>query len=401
MEKIKILMLSVDPMVSTGYGQISKRLIETFKQLPMIDLKMIAYYGAKFKTEYQGIEVLPSWGGYVGDASVIAQCKTWKPHLLLTTFDLFVCPVELFDAVKKEGVKIASLLMVDSSPFLYPNFKPLQYVDYPIVVTEQAINELPTNIAERARYIPLSLDKEYHIIEKQVARQNFNNIMEAEIVNQDTQLTSVVSANFGDEHGRKNFYGIIKGWKLHLEQTNCTNKYLYLHTDVRGLAGKGTDIKVLMLTLKYTAQQASTVIFPNQMRYLDNGFYVEDMNNIYSASDVYLNPSQGEGFGMPITESIACGCFPLVTDFGASRELIEKTQFNPEEHLLYGEELYVGNNAVRCHIAPQTIADTLTVVYSGKIIQEELAAIRCKEEYSYEAQIPKWEKLIQDLTGIS
>jgi glycosyltransferase involved in cell wall biosynthesis len=42
---------------------------------------------------------------------------------------------------------------------------------------------------------------------------------------------------------------------------------------------------------------------------------------LYSAFDVLLNPSMGEGFGIPIVESQACGVPVIVSDHSAMTEL--------------------------------------------------------------------------------
>jgi glycosyltransferase involved in cell wall biosynthesis len=45
------------------------------------------------------------------------------------------------------------------------------------------------------------------------------------------------------------------------------------------------------------------------------------MAHMYSAMDVLLNPSYGEGFGVPIVEAQACGTPVIVTDWTAMSEL--------------------------------------------------------------------------------
>ena len=45
------------------------------------------------------------------------------------------------------------------------------------------------------------------------------------------------------------------------------------------------------------------------------------MARLYSSFDVLLNPSQGEGFGIPIIEAQACGVPAIVTDHSAMREV--------------------------------------------------------------------------------
>jgi len=48
----------------------------------------------------------------------------------------------------------------------------------------------------------------------------------------------------------------------------------------------------------------------------------KDMANIYKNSKVVVHPYRGEGFGMHVQESVACGAFPIITAFGPTEEFI-------------------------------------------------------------------------------
>lgn len=48
----------------------------------------------------------------------------------------------------------------------------------------------------------------------------------------------------------------------------------------------------------------------------------KDMANIYKNSRVVVHPYRGEGFGMHIQESVACGAFPIITSQGPTEEFI-------------------------------------------------------------------------------
>jgi glycosyltransferase involved in cell wall biosynthesis len=52
------------------------------------------------------------------------------------------------------------------------------------------------------------------------------------------------------------------------------------------------------------------------------GFGREQMAEMYSAFDVFLNPSMGEGFGVPIIEAQACGVPVIVSNHSAMPELL-------------------------------------------------------------------------------
>lgn len=51
----------------------------------------------------------------------------------------------------------------------------------------------------------------------------------------------------------------------------------------------------------------------------------EDMPYLYSAADVYLHPSEYEGFGLPVLESMACGTPVVARDVASIPEIIGDT----------------------------------------------------------------------------
>jgi glycosyltransferase involved in cell wall biosynthesis len=48
----------------------------------------------------------------------------------------------------------------------------------------------------------------------------------------------------------------------------------------------------------------------------------QEMANIYKNSKVVVHPYRGEGFGMHVQESVACGAFPIITSQGPTEEFI-------------------------------------------------------------------------------
>jgi len=51
----------------------------------------------------------------------------------------------------------------------------------------------------------------------------------------------------------------------------------------------------------------------------------EDMPKLYSAADVYLHPSEYEGFGLPVLEAIACGTPVVARNVASIPEIVGKT----------------------------------------------------------------------------
>src|SRR5262249_26189176 len=93
---------------------------------------------------------------------------------------------------------------------------------------------------------------------------------------------------------------------------------LYLHTDPGGAFQDGVDLPPLLHAFDLDDDD---VRFPDPYRYQFDPYSDEHLADVYSALDVLLNPSMGEGFGLPVLEAHACGVPAIVTDFTAMSEV--------------------------------------------------------------------------------
>jgi glycosyltransferase involved in cell wall biosynthesis len=92
---------------------------------------------------------------------------------------------------------------------------------------------------------------------------------------------------------------------------------LYLHTD---FSGSGGGINLLDLI-------QAVGIPKEQYKFIDPYLYRSSLDSqivaaTYTAMDVFLGVSMGEGFGIPTLEAQACGTRVIVSDFAASSELV-------------------------------------------------------------------------------
>jgi hypothetical protein len=94
------------------------------------------------------------------------------------------------------------------------------------------------------------------------------------------------------------------------------NAVLYLHTDMFGSFG-GWKLDHILTACGLTKDQ---VIFCDQVAYR-YGYSQEQLAAFYTAMDVYLAVSYGEGFGVGTIEAQACGTPVIVSDICASTEL--------------------------------------------------------------------------------
>jgi glycosyltransferase involved in cell wall biosynthesis len=98
---------------------------------------------------------------------------------------------------------------------------------------------------------------------------------------------------------------------------NKSDVVLYLHMDLFGAYG-GWPLNPLLESVGLDKNQ---VVFVDQIAYR-KGISQDALAGIYSAMDVYLGCSYGEGFGVGTIEAQACGTPVIVSDFAASTELV-------------------------------------------------------------------------------
>jgi glycosyltransferase involved in cell wall biosynthesis len=97
------------------------------------------------------------------------------------------------------------------------------------------------------------------------------------------------------------------------------NAYLYLHTAPTG--ERGCDIRALA---KYYDLRGR-LILAEQLPGM--GITDEDLVRVYQSLDVYLSTTQGEGWGLPALEAMACGVPCVLPDWSAFGDWAKGTAF--------------------------------------------------------------------------
>lgn len=187
-----------------------------------------------------------------------------------------------------------------------------------------------------ATYIPHALE--------QVFRPTESDIRERIGVPGDAFLVMVNAANNGLTPPRKAWVQMLAGFSLfvrgdaRLGIPPHPDAYLYLHTQL--VRPNGVDIPYWAQMLSLDPERLKAV---GQGPYRAGMFGQEDLAKLYTAADVLLATSMGEGFGIPVIESMACGTPAIVTDFSAQPELVGdtgwKVAYQPEPNYTMGSFL--------------------------------------------------------------
>ena len=111
--------------------------------------------------------------------------------------------------------------------------------------------------------------------------------------------------------------------------------HLYMHTNAESEVPQGFDLPTLTEQLGLTRNVHWPKLNPIIEPALD-----EDLNRIYNVGDVYLTNSVGEGFGLPVLESMSAGCPVIAPDNSSHTELVKGhgwlvKNVDPDEYVNY------------------------------------------------------------------
>lgn len=149
---------------------------------------------------------------------------------------------------------------------------------------------------------------------------------------------------------RKLFPDLFEAFSKYLKKTGSNNTYLYCHTSY---PDNGWNIPKLLqqneissrVLFTYVCQTCGNVGFhkfsdavrpcekcnklSSKMSSVGVGVDVQTLANIYNMFDVYVQPANSEGFGVPIVEAAACGVPVVATDYSAMESEVRKLKGYP------------------------------------------------------------------------
>jgi len=313
-----ILFASNSPGLGTGYGTQTAQVVRRLTQAGA-KVALASNYGHEGAlSSWEGLKVFPRGFDLHSNDIIPAHFHAWNGEngerddaLLMTLYDVWVFNGKQWDTVPS----IASWLPIDHLP-VPPAV--LAWCQRPNV-TPIAMSQFGCTMLERAEvehlYVPHAVEKVYRPTEafawdsERLTGRAFMEIPE------DAYVISVVSANKGKLPNRKAFPEMFLAAGEVMRQHD--DVWLYVHTENRGAMG-GIDLLELAAA---TGVPAARLRFVDQYAFRMN-LPPELMAAIYTATDVLLQTSMSEGFGIPAIEAQACGTPVIVTNFSAQPELV-------------------------------------------------------------------------------
>lgn len=291
----------------TGYGQQTALFAPLLKD--HYDLTLSAFYGLESaRLIWGGIPVLPGIGQDFGNAFLAEHAKHTfdgdrRGGIVFTLHDVWVLNAEL-----AKTMNLVCWTPIDHEPVIPMVAKfLLESGAVPIAMSKFGQQQLQ-DAGLDPLYCPHGVDtKVYKPHDKSEVRKEAN-------VPQDIFLVGMVAANKGNP-SRKGFQQALQAFRLFRQKHQ--DAMLYLHTVPEAKYAAGEDLLAMAQMLGIE----DAVVTPPRYRMLFDPMPPPAMAQLYSAFDVLLNPSMGEGFGVPVLEAASCGVPSIVTNFSSMPEV--------------------------------------------------------------------------------
>lgn len=358
-QKLKgtVTVWSNSPGESTGYGQQAEYLVNRLKR-DGANVAASSNYGSEgslktFKTPYGEIPVYPrGLDPYSNDVGPMHHAH-WKarnpsqPDALITLYDVWVLKGKAWDSIN-----IGSWTPVDHAGLTAGVEAWLKKENVtPIAMAPNGVRAMEARGIE-CEYVPHGIDTKIFKPTEKIQGMNVREYMG--LTDEFVVGMNAANKSSGLIH-RKAFSENLLAFAIFRERHK--DAVLYLHTEPLGIAGGWN----LIAMLQAFGIPKEAVMFPPNLDY-KYGMSQQDLAALYSAMDVLLAPSFGEGFGLPTVEALSCGTRVIGSNWGATPDLVSEDSW-----LVEGQPMWdAGQNAIWTMPLIPSIVNALELAYQAE-----------------------------------
>lgn len=301
------------PYAQTGYGTQTAQVVRRLKA-DGFDVSISTNYGLQAtQSVWEDIPMYPAGMDAYSQDVIAAHWWDWQrrsddPTLLVTLFDTWILKCE---SLAKVPV-IASWVPIDHLPTppdvlawcQRPNVVPIAMARFGSrMLADAGVDHL---------YVPHAIERVFRPTELLPNGGRTRELLE---IDDDAFIVMVNAANKGIVPCRKGFPEMFSAFSVfHREHPEAV---LYVHSDMEPGSG-GVDL----WELANACGIPQSAIRHADAYALRMGVAPEMLAAFYTAADVLLATSMGEGFGIPVVEAQACGTPVIVSDWTAQPELV-------------------------------------------------------------------------------
>jgi glycosyltransferase involved in cell wall biosynthesis len=303
---MKLLWASNAPWAPSGYGGQTLQVVKRIKAAGH-DIAIAANYGIQSRMMIDdellpGVPILPALYDGIGNDILAAHYAFWskgEPAHMFTLYDVWPYARERF-----RDIPISSWVPIDHYP-VPPQVAEWCKEHQPIAMSKFGQARLK-DIGIDSVYIPHAIEKTFSPVDG--AREELG-------WDKDAFVVLINAANKGSAPMRK-------AWG---EMFLATAIFMAAHPDVRlrlhteRIGGQSPDLQQI---LDASRIDNARVEWTSQYHLKTGQIEPADVARLYSASDVLLATSMGEGFGIPVIEAQACGLPVIVSNWTAQPELV-------------------------------------------------------------------------------
>ncbi len=311
---MRFQILSNAPFAHTGYGN-QVRLLAERLLADGHDVSVAANYGlAGTVITWNGIPILPQGDDRYSNDISPAHYVAWsrdEPAWLITLYDVWPLAPRSFDMIPN----LVSWVPIDHFPAQadvvgwFPATGAI-----PLAMSRYGEAQLRLAGLPDVHYIPHAIDTTIFapgqtMADGRTARQYWG-------FPDDAFVVGIYGANKGNQPPRKAWPEMFRA--LGPFMAAHPDVFVYCHTERTG-SQNGVDLELLV---KASGIPPERIKFADRYAYAIGAVGDRDLAAMMGATDVQLQTSYGEGFGLTALEAAACGTPSIVNSFSAQPEIL-------------------------------------------------------------------------------
>ena len=372
--KLRILWHSNCTWTPTGYGNQTALVTQALYKAGY-PIAMSSYYGLEGgMLNLNGIPHYPRMGMPWGEDAMVNHAKDFQADIVITLCDIWILQTSLF----KGNINWVTWVPVDHDEV--PNPVEVRAKEaYKVISYSKHGYEAFKRKGIENTYIPHCIDTKIFNPRNQKVSRNIYGIPE------NAYVVGMVAQNKSGSPSRKSFQQALEAFKIFSKEKPKAK--LYLHT-IMDTSQQGMNIAEYAQHLGILDK----ILYSLPYNYLYK-FSSEDLAKLYSSFNVLLNPSMGEGFGIPIVEAQACGIPVIVGDWTSMSELC-----GSGNKVGWSEKFWTPLAAYMYFPKVESIVEALEEIYKGNKEDYKQKAVDFTKQYDVDIVVRDyWEPFLSSI----